>query len=275
MEKRKDKETTSTRWSVYGEAWWGPLMLTVNGILLLLDYGDLASKTFPATKEWLDRIALLSGLPWYYKVIIILGVNVLLVGEGAFRAIRKREDQRNGYAAKLREIEEARPELSLLSTEVQPLMFGQDFRATFVKARFINKPKGNFEKSVARDARARISFFDATSLKPLIQDMDGRWDSTTQPSAMPPGVSRNSLLPMRFGIEDAQNVDIAFRNQAGEFVAFNNDSYIYWAAGYLKPGHELGRGPVVAEIRLFGVDVDETFKVKFGTGSNGEVRFFE
>jgi hypothetical protein len=251
-------------------------MLIVNALLLLLDYGDLISKTFPTAKnpkEWLEDIAFLSGLPWYWKLITLLIANILLIGEGAFRAIRKRERQRDGYARKLQEIEDAKPNLVLLRTEVNPTPWGRNWSAPFVAARFINKPKGNSEKSVARDARARISFFEASTSRPLIQDMDARWSSSTQPSALAPATSWNSLLPMRFGIDDAQNIDIAFRSTSGEFVAFNNDSYHY--SGFTKPGHELGMGPIIAEIRLFGVDVNNTFRVKFGTNPNGEVCFLD
>ena len=75
---------------------------------------------------------------------------------------------------------------------------------------------------------------------------------------------------MNFGIQEAQGIDIAFRDNAGEFVAFNTDSYNY-APHPKKPGHELGSGPVTAVIRLVGVDVDETFKIEFGTSPDGSV----
>jgi hypothetical protein len=41
---------------------WG-----VDGLLLLLAYGDLASRVFPNSEELFKGLAFLSSLPWYWK----------------------------------------------------------------------------------------------------------------------------------------------------------------------------------------------------------------
>jgi len=49
----------------------------------------------------------------HWKIIVLLGANVLLVVEGAAGAIRKRERQRDEYRLKLEQIEEAKPHIVL------------------------------------------------------------------------------------------------------------------------------------------------------------------
>jgi hypothetical protein len=187
------------------------------------------------------------------------------------------DDERDSYAAKLREIEDDKPEIVQAGAVVEPIGFGIQgsmtpyFTAEFVKMRFVNKPKGNSERAIARAVRAKIKFIDSDS-KALLLEIDGRWDSTDQPSTRQYGTTRNDLLPMNFGIEEAQQIDIAFWD-AGirKFVGFNNDSYNFALYGYKKPGYELSAGPITAEIRLVGIGVNKTFSMTFGTDLQGRV----
>jgi hypothetical protein len=99
-EESKARERCS-RLSILGETLWRPFVAWVDGVLLLLHYGDLIAKVFPDSKEFLEKAAFLSGLPWYWKVITLLVVNMLLMWEGAFRAVRKRENQRDALTAQV------------------------------------------------------------------------------------------------------------------------------------------------------------------------------
>jgi hypothetical protein len=183
--------------------------------------------------------------------------------------------KRRAAEAKLKLIEDAKPKIVLCGTMIERITFHDRFTrqpiftGDFVKMRFLNDPKDTYAGSVAQGVRIKIKFLDSAGSL-LIGNMDGRWDSTDEPSTREPGTSKNDLLAMKFGIQEAQNIDLAVRNEAGEFIAFNSDSYNY-APGFKKPGHELGKGPVTAIIRLVGVDVDETFTVYFGTAPDGSV----
>jgi hypothetical protein len=145
------------------------------------------------------------------------------------------------------------------------------FAATFIKVRFINVPEPPFtDKSVAKDITAKLRFFGPSSN--CLLAMDGRWDDTDQPSSRPPTQSKSDLLSVSFLREGAHNVDVAFWDaEAKTFVAFNNDSYAFLGSRFTKPGHTLGGGPIRAEIRLVGAQVEEIFMLTFWIGNDGNV----
>ena len=237
-------------------------MWAVDGILLLLAYGDLLSKAFPSTEELLKKLAFLSFLPWYWKIIIILGANILLIGEGAFLAIRRREGQRDSYSLKLREIEDAKPNIILRepgaeSVEQVTRRAGVNVLATspFIKVRFVNSPTARYPNSIAHAVIARVKFYDVAGT--LLLDMAGRWADSDQPSIRDSRESRNDLLRMEFGIEDEHSLDIAFRDTNGEFVAWNNDNYNF--PDMKKPEHVLPGSHFTVEVRLSAVWIDKTF----------------
>lgn len=279
MEEEKDKEITSTRWKVYGEAWWGPLMLTVNGILLVLDWGDLASELFPSTKEWLARAAFLSSLPWYWKVIIILVANILLLGEGAFRAIRKREVQRDRYAARLQEIEEAKPHIILRNPYTERVKVNQNgvvaLVANVLRVRLENLPQSHYPNNEAKAVIAKVSFYDSSGN--FLIDMDGRWTDSAQPVG-PHWQSVVPLLETDFRIGAKHDLDIAFRDSSitylemnPGFVALNNDNFRF--PGWKKPEHILVGERFLAKIRISAVWVNAEFSVEFWAMPRAEIGF--
>lgn len=215
---------------------------------------------------------------WAIGVLVIL---LLMLWEGSYRHSRVVINQLNNAEGKLRRIGDSRPNIVLCGKSVEPIAFYQKgsqmpwFSALFVKARFINKPVESSQGSEARGVRAKISFYDS-SKSLLFGDMDGRWDSTDQPSSRQYGTTRNDLLAMNFGIEEVQGVDIAFWDtKTRMFVAFNNDSWNFAMQDYTKPGHELASNPVTAVIRLHGVEVNEAFSMTFGADAEGNVTLLD
>ncbi len=264
-----------TRLSVYKETLWGPWAWTIDGLLLVVAYGDLAAKAFPSSGPWIAKVAFLSSLSWYWKLVLIFTANILLIGEGAFRAIRKREKQRDAYLSRLKEIENAGPNVvlrdpnaeyvELVSLQANGTIVGN---VPFVKVRFVNKPQGNNPRSIAKQVRAKIKFYSLSGT--LFLEMDGRWADSDQPSIRDFRKTRNDLLPIDFGIEEEHSLDIAFRTGTGEFVAWNNDNYGFPDA--VKPEHVLPGEQFIVEIRLVGVSTDKTFSFRFGYETNEGVR---
>jgi len=172
---------------------------------------------------------------------------------------------------RLRAIEDAKPNIVLRepgakhTQDVRFMALGfNDVTLTFIKARFINTKKVDGPTAEAKGIRAKITFLDDAGAELL--RMDGRWDATPTPNTQ---LTVNDLLPKDFGIEEEQNVDIAFWDSFNHrFVAFNNDSWRYADMRYLKPGHDLGTGPITANIRLVGTGFDATFPVRFGVSGN-------
>jgi hypothetical protein len=174
---------------------------------------------------------------------------------------------RDDLARELKEIEDARPNIVFRepgARHIQVVTFyggGGTIILPFVKVRFINQQREGGSVAEAKGIRAKIEFFNE-SAQSLLR-MDGRWDTSKHPSKLGPGESFNDLLRMDFGVEEEQNVDVAFWDQnAGQFVAFNNDSY--QIPNFTKPGHLLGEGPITALIRLVGSQFDRTFHLRFG-----------
>jgi hypothetical protein len=266
----------STRLSVYKETLWGPLMWTIDGILLLLSWGDLASRLFPSTEELLRRLALLSSLSWHLKITIILAANVLLIGEGAFRAVRKREREIRTLHGRLEEINNTRPAIRLDEPGAIYIEFvSQTYGGThfdsvpFLKVRYVNSPAGPFPSANAEGVRATINYYRSPDHAFLLS-IQGRWADSDQPSAISPLASKSHLLPITFGIGEPHSLDIAYRDaQTGQYFAWNNDNYSYPFFRYEH--HRLEGTEFEVEIRLLGVWVDERFSFTFKTTNDGFV----
>ena len=105
--------------------------------------------------------------------------------------LKKQEDEIDSLKGKLKEIDDAKPKIVARGKAVQRIPFHDRFSrqlifaGDFVKMTFINDPKGNYAKSVAQGVRIKIKFLDpAGSI--LLDNMDGRWDSTDQPGTRDP-----------------------------------------------------------------------------------------
>jgi hypothetical protein len=250
---------------------WG-----ANAVLALLLWGDVMAKTFPDTEDYFRYLTLLTDLPWHWKVIITLVVNVVLSVEVSFLAVRKRERQRDEYRMKLQQIEQARPHIVLREPDAE---YVESVRiqaignltnvVSFIKVRFVNTPTGlPFPNSVAHDVRAKVRFLEPTAGGRLLLAIEGRWADSDQPSIRDWRQYRNDLLKMEFGIEEEHSLDIAFRDdQTGEFYAFNNDNYSY--PQMKKPEHLLAGQRFLVRISLLGPWVDETFEFLFANDSIG------
>lgn len=250
---------------------WG-----TNAVLALLLWGDVIANTFPDTENYFRYLALLTDLPWQWKVIITLVVNAVLFVEVSFRAVRKRERQRDEYRMKLQQIEQARPRIVPNEPDaeyVEPVHIQAIGNITnvvsFIKVRFVNTPTGLLSpNSVAHDVRAKVRFLEPTPGGRLLLAIEGRWADSDQPSIRDWRQHRNDLLKMEFGIEEEHSLDIAFRDdQTGEFYAFNNDNYTY--PQMKKPEHLLAGQHFLVRISLSGPLVDETFEFLFANDSIG------
>jgi hypothetical protein len=265
----------NSRRSVWGETLASPLTWGVNGVVALLAWNDPIVRMVPATVDLFGYFAYLSDQPWYWKVILLLGVNILLVVEGAARAIRKRERQRDAYRLKLHQIEEAKPHITLREPNaayIEPVKIhaiGDVLNTvSFMTVRFVNKPLGPFPNSVARDVRVKLRFFEPMQGGRLLLAIDGRWAATDQPSVRDWRQSRTDLLRTEFGIEEEHTLDIAFRDdQSGEFYAFNNENCHYPLMK--KPEHLLVGEHFMVRISLLGPWVDETFEFQFAHDPSG------
>jgi hypothetical protein len=245
-------------------------MWSVDGVLLLLAYGDLASKVVPSSEELFKKLAFLSSLPWYWKVIILLAANILLMGKGTLTALRKREDQRDVYALQLKQIEESKPRIVLRqpgAISVSNTAFLSNsvilFTAPIVRVRFMNDPLHPCPNAIAKDIVAKVQFFKANS---LMFEMDGRWADSDQASLRDFRQSRNDLLKMEFAIGGEHDLDIALRDPAsGVCFAWNNDNYNY--PNMLKPEHRMDGDLFRVVVRLRGSWVEESFVFEFKNSS--------
>lgn len=267
-------------YSTRGYLWMGilasPIVWGANAVLALPLWGEAVAKTFPDSENYFRYLALLTDLPWYWKVIITLVVNVVLFLEVSFRVVRKRERQRDEYRMKLQQIEQARPHIVLRESDaecVEPVhiqaMGNMTNVVSFVKVRFVNTPTGlPFPNSVAHDVRAKVRFLEPTAGGSLLLAIEGRWADSGQPSIRDWRQSRNDSLKTEFGIDEEHSLDIAFRDdQTGEFYAFNNDNYTY--PQMKKPEHLLAGQHFLVRITLLGPWVDETFEFLFANDSVG------
>ncbi len=263
------------RRSVWGEALGSPLTWGVNAIVALLAWNDSITKILPATEDFFRHFDFVSDLPLPWKVVILLGVNIFLLVEGAARTIRKRERQRDEYRLKLDQIEKAQPHIVLRepdATYIEPVTIqaiGNIVNTvSFMTLKFVNKPQRPFPNSVARDVRVKLRFFEPVPGGRLLLAIDGRWADSDQPSIRDWRQSRTDLLRMEFGIEEEHSLDVAFRDdQTGEFYAFNNDNCHYPLMK--KPEHLLVGQHFLVRISLLGPWVDETFEFQFASDSRG------
>lgn len=266
----------TTRGYLWMQTLGSPVVWGANAVLALLLWGDVIVKTFPDTEDYFRYLAPLTDLPWHWKVIITLVVNVVLFVEVAFRAVRKRERQRDEYRLKLQQIDQARPHIVLRQPDaeyVEPVHIQAIGNITnvvsFIKVRFVNRPAGlPFPNSVAHDVRAKVRFLEPAAGGRLLLAIEGRWADSDQPGLRDWRQHRNDLLKMEFGIEEEHSLDIAFRDdQTGEFYAFNNDNYTY--PQMKKPEHLLAGQYFLVRISLLGPWVDETFEFRFSNDSIG------
>jgi hypothetical protein len=183
-------------------------------------------------------------------------------------------NERNLFAAKLKEFSDAKPNIVLrepAAKHVERIRINWHQRSVirqFVKVRFINEPSGKFLGSIARGVTAKVKFFSMAGA--LLLDMDGRWDDSDQPSTRPYGQSKNDLLAAEFKIKGEHNLDIAFWDDSQhQFVAFNNDSYDY--SDWRKPEYVLSEKQLRVVINLVDEWVDETFSFDFSIKKDQDV----
>ncbi len=266
----------TTRGYLWMQTLGSPVVWAANAVLALLLWGNAIAETLPATQEYFRYLAPVTDLPWHWKVIITLAVNLVLFVEVAFRAVRKRERQRDAYRTKLQQIDQARPHIVLREQDaewVEPVHIQAVGNVTnvvsFVRVCFVNKPPGPpLPNSVARDVRAKVRFLEATPGGRLLLAIEGKWADRDQPAVRDWRQHKNDLLKMEFGIEEEHSLDIAFRDdRTGEFYAFNNDNYTY--PQMKKPEHLLAGQRFLIRISLLGPWVDQTYEFLFANDSSG------
>jgi hypothetical protein len=219
---------------------------------------------------------------WLFVIAVVLPYGAIFIPHVFWRLFKSASDlhanqdsliaslqtERTRSDERLRELEESGPKIVLCDPgawHVETIQLARDgvvqVTAQFVKVRFVNTPKLNTPKAIARGVRAKIKFFNTNG--ELVLQMDGRWDDTKQPGIERFGESTSDLLPVDFGIQEARNLDIALWDpRFDSFVAWNNDNYAF--QNFVKPEHNLRGDKFSVEIRLVGVHVDETFSNAFG-----------
>jgi len=175
--------------------------------------------------------------------------------------------------SRLQGIEDAKPNLILKEPDakhIRTVTLSNVGAVQFVNMRFVNAQKEDGRSTPVQGIAAMVSFWDESGNQRL--EMDGKWESTPFPP--PIGKTLRDMLQMNFSIEQKESVDVAFWDKwTGQFIAFNNDSFNY--EHFWKPGHELGRGPISAKVRLIGNGVDKTFDLKFGRNTEGKVEILD
>jgi hypothetical protein len=265
----------NSRRSVWVETLASPLTWGINAVIAVLAWNDPIIRMVPATTDFFGYFTFLTDQPWHWKVILLLGINILLVVEGAAKAIRKRESQRDAYRLKLHQIEEAKPRIVLREPHaayMEPVNIhavGDVLNnVSFMTVRFVNQPQPPFPNSVARDVRVKLRFFEPMPAGRLLLAIDGRWAASDQPSTRDWRQSRTDLLSAEFGIGEEHSLDIAFRDDhSGEFYAFNNENCHYPLMK--KPEHLLVGDHFMVRISLLGPWVGETFEFQFAHDSSG------
>lgn len=251
-------------------------MWTVNGLYAAINL-VLFIRDNLLPDAWKDRLKLLDifhKLPWWAWAMLVLIANILLLIEGSFRAVRKREKERNDLADKLEAIEESRPTIRPKepnAASVKDVLFTQSGiilgAKPFISVRFINDPSIPNPAAIGKQVCAKLRYFLPDKNITLLE-IDGRWAESDQPSSRDYRASRFDLLRTEFNIGDEHEVDICFRDtQSGDIYAWNNDNYNY--QGFRKPEHKLDGNPIHVEIRLRGPNVDQRFTFSFANSTNG------
>ena len=244
-------------WFVIYEIGW--LAIYTNLDLLIGKYGS--EKTKSLWEQWTHP-------QWGWKswVIGALTIAIFLLIEGSYRLHQEGEKEKDTYKQKLDEIENTRPHIVLHSkaeyVENSNFQFPNfSAVAAAIKVKLINKPLINSPSGVANGVRARVGFFCGDN---LVLEMNGRWSDSDEPSMRDPRRSRSDLLAVDFGIGEEHDLDIAFREPNGNFVAWNNENYNYLDAK--KPEHCLKGDSFTARIVLSAPYVKEEFSFAFSKG---------
>jgi hypothetical protein len=227
------------------------------------------------------------------------------VWEGSYRHSEKQDKRFAALSVKFREIEDAKPCITLrnpytqkvfvapnttasssvISVDSSPGASASDYLTTaavvfhapaanVLRVTLENTAQNHYPNNEAKGVIARISFYDSSG-RLLISDMDGRWTGSTQPV----GPHTQSILPllgMDFPIGAKRDLDIAFTDVTYPethtgFVALNNDNFRF--SGWKKREHILAGDRFVAKIRISAVWVDSTFSVEFWAMPHGEIGY--
>jgi hypothetical protein len=260
----------------WGKELWSFGREQVVGVILavLILFFQIEKGLIPAKDAALTAKA---TLLWPYLALIAIYLAIHLVrtpwklDQKKITEITNLETERDKYLRSLTEIEKAKPNIVLRQPgaesveQVTRAINGKPLTTVpFVKVRFVNQPTESYPGSIAHAVMARIRFYDLNNR--LLLDMQGRWADSDQPSLRDFRQSRNDLLRMDFGIYDEHSLDIAFRDDTGEFVAWNNDNYNY--PDMRKPEHVLTGDSFFVEIKLSAAWVDNTFKFQFGAAGD-------
>ncbi len=262
----------STYWQIFKECFGRPHILWINGLYAVIN-GLIFIRDNMFPESW-RRTATLPGvfrafhLPGW--IIFILLTNIILLAEGTVRAVRKREEEINSLKETLEAAERGRPNIQL--KQPNPVVFklvrqqvlnaNQIIRdAPFLCLRFVNDPQNPNPSAIARAISAKVRYFIAGESDPVLE-IDGRWADTDEASFGDPRQSRHHLLTVDFNIGDEHEVDIAFiASETGRMFAWNNDNYRY--SDLIKPEHILPDSAIDVQVRLRGLGVDNTFRLRF------------
>jgi hypothetical protein len=255
-------------------------VVTANAILLVYSIATTFRDAFsPEIQEKYQLNLLLHHLSWQTWVAIFAVGNFLVVLYGAKLAIRKRDDRGELLAGELEEIKSTKPRIKLkepnaiycesvdhnFRDQQSKVFFSQT--VPFLKIRFENDPIFPSASAIAKDVRAKISFYRCDD-ESCVLSIDGRWAESTQPPALHPLESRTQLLGATFAIGEERSVDIAYRDKRTKrYFAWNNDNYNYDM--FLCPRHLLDGKRFRVEVRLRGVLVDEKISFIFSTVESG------
>ncbi len=257
-----------TRW----QFWRGihkHLIFRVVAVLWLI-FGVISTLLpfFPA--KWSENFYALNYLPkwhWYVWVIGILIIAVIAVFEGGYGQVGL-------LVSRLEDIEASKPKIKLSEPNAIHLeKVSQNYgdvhfdSVPFLMIQFVNQPGGPYPSAKANDVRATINYYHNPDGVHLLS-ISGRWSDSDQPSAINPLASKTHLLATTFGIGQAHNLDIAYRDaQTGKYFAWNNDNYEY--PFFRCEKHLLEGDNFRVDIHLLGEWVDEHFSFNFRTTEAG------
>jgi hypothetical protein len=266
--------------SVVKEIFFKRWVVTTNAILLAYSIATTFRDAFsPEIQQTYQLNLLLHRWSWQTWVAIFAIGNFLVVLHGARLAIGKRDNERDTLAMELEEIKNTKPRIRLKDPDaIYCESVDHNFRdqhgntiftqtVPFLKMRFINDPPVPSASAIAKDVRAKISFYRCDD-EVCILSIDGRWAESTQPPALHPLESRSSLLGATFAIGEERSVDIAYRDKRTKrHFAWNNDNYNY--DFFICPKHRLEGSRFRVEVRLRGILIDEKVSFIFTTTESG------